>query len=123
MTSKKEIMRQLLKGVSWNEVASALGCNDTTVEFEITPNRPDCLSVVGLAREAAVTFDVPFKFHKPVVKGSGDDIHNYLSVRVDNPALCPRYRARGVKKGRIKPSPRWLRERLRLSREARLFSR
>ena len=97
------------------DICTAIGLDDTTVEFEITPNRPDCLSVVGLAREASVTFDVPFNFHKPVVKGSGDDIHNYLSVRVDNPTLCPRYMARVVKNVRIKPSPRWLRERLRAS--------
>ena len=85
------------------------------MEFEITPNRPDCLSVTGLAREAAVTYNVPLKLHQPEVTGCGDDIHNYLSVRVENPELCPRYMARVVKNVRIGPSPRWLRERLRAS--------
>ena len=74
------------------DIASALGCNDTTVEFEITPNRPDCLSVIGLAREAAATFHKPLNLHQPEVKGCGGDIHDYLSVEVQNrralPALC-----------------------------------
>ena len=74
------------------DIASALGCDDTTVEFEITPNRPDCLSVIGLAREAAATFHKPLNLHQPEVKGCGGDIHDYLSVEVQNtgalPALC-----------------------------------
>ena len=97
------------------DICKAIGLDDVSVEFEITPNRPDCLSVTGLAREAAVTYNVPLKLHQPEVKGCGDDIHNYLSVRVENPELCPRYMARVVKNVRIGPSPRWLRERLRAS--------
>ena len=97
------------------DICKAIGLDDVSVEFEITPNRPDCLSVTGLAREAAVTYNVPLKLHQPEVKGCGDDIHNYLSVRVENPELCPRYMARVVKNARIGPSPRWLRERLRAS--------
>ena len=97
------------------DIASAIGCNDTCVEFEITPNRPDCLSVLGLAREAAVTFDKELKMHTPQVKGCGGDIHDYLSVEVRNPQLCPRYTAKVVKNVKIGPSPRWMRERLRAS--------
>ncbi len=97
------------------DIASAIGCDDTCVEFEITPNRPDCLSVIGLAREVAVTFDKPLNLHTPVVKGCGNDIHNYLSVEVQNKELCPRYVARVVKNVKVGTSPRWMRERLRAS--------
>ncbi len=91
------------------DIASAIGCNDTCVEFEITPNRPDCLSVLGLAREAAVTFGKELKMHTPQVKGCGGDVHDYLSVEVRNPQLCPRYTAKVVKNVKIGPSPRWMR--------------
>ena len=97
------------------DIQSAIGLNDTCVEFEITSNRPDCLSVTGLAREAAVTFDKPLNIKAPVVKGAAGDIHSYLSVEVTAPALCPRYTARMVKNIKIEPSPRWMRERLRAS--------
>lgn len=97
------------------DIASAIGCDDTCVEFEITPNRPDCLSVIGLAREVAVAFHKSLNLHTPVVKGCGDDIHNYLSVEVQNKELCPRYVARVVKNVKVGTSPRWMRERLRAS--------
>ena len=96
-------------------MARILGFDDSIVEFEITPNRPDCLSVIGLAREAAVTFDKPLKLHTPVVPGSGEDIHDHVSIRIDDPALCPRYTARMVRNVKIAPSPAWMRERLRNS--------
>ncbi len=95
------------------DIQSAIGLNDTTVEFEITSNRPDCFSILGLARETAATFGLPMKTPAPVVKGCGGDIHDYLRVEVKNGALCPRYMARVVKNVRIAPSPRWMRERLR----------
>ena len=57
-----------------DDIAAVIGMDDHVVEFEITPNRPDCLSVIGLAREAAVTFDKPLKLHTPEVPGSGEDI-------------------------------------------------
>lgn len=98
-----------------DDIRDALGLNDTSVEFEITSNRPDCLSVIGLARETAATFHTPLKLHEPVVKGCGGDIHELLSVRVENPALCLRYAAKVVKNVKIGPSPRWMRERLRAS--------
>ena len=97
------------------DIASAIGCNDTCVEFEITPNRPDCLSVIGLAREAAVTFDKPLNLPAPQVKGCGGDVNEYLSVEVQNTELCPRYTAKVVKNVKIGTSPRWMRERLRAS--------
>ncbi|MCI5801405.1 MAG: phenylalanine--tRNA ligase subunit beta, partial [Oscillospiraceae bacterium] len=97
------------------DIRSAIGLDDTCVEFEITSNRPDCLSVIGLAREAAVTFGKPLKLHAPVVAKETDDIGNYLSVEVQNPVLCQRYMARMVKNIKIEPSPRWMRERLRAS--------
>ncbi|WP_368234874.1 phenylalanine--tRNA ligase subunit beta [Anaerotruncus rubiinfantis] len=95
------------------DIQSAIGLNDTCVEFEITSNRPDCMSVAGLAREAAITFDKPLNLPAPVVKHTTDDISRYLSVKVEAPDLCPRYVARMVKNIKIEPSPRWLRERLR----------
>ena len=97
------------------DIQSAIGLNDTKVEFEITSNRPDCLSVIGLARETAATFDKPLKLHTPVVKGGAGDINEHLSVEVQNPELCPRYVARMAKNIKIGPSPRWMRERLRAS--------
>ena len=87
------------------DIASAIGCNDTCVEFEITPNRPDCLSVIGLAREVAVTFDKPINLHTPVVKGCGGNINDYLSVEVQNKELCQRYVARVVKNVKIGTIP------------------
>lgn len=97
------------------DIHTAIGFNDTSVEFEITSNRPDCLSVTGLAREAAATFGEPFVLPKPQVKGAGGNIGDYLKVRVENPELCRRYMAKVVKNVKIEPSPRWMRERLRAS--------
>ena len=99
------------------DIRDALRIRDTVVEFEITSNRPDCLSVIGLARESAVSFDREFKLPAPVVTYTkdGDDISNYLSVEVTDSKLCPRYTARVVKNVKIAPSPLWLRMRLRAS--------
>ena len=96
-----------------DNIVDVLNLDDTIVEFEITPNRQDCLSVIGLAREAAVTFDKPLKLHKPVVKECGGNINDYLNVEVKAPELCTRYMARIVKDIKIEPSPLWMRERLR----------
>lgn len=101
--------------VPGDDVHAACGIDDISVEFEITSNRPDCLSVIGLAREAAATYDVPLRLKKPVVQGSGGDIGDYLSVTVENQQLCLRYMAKVVKNVKIAPSPRWMRERLRAS--------
>ncbi|MCR5636053.1 MAG: phenylalanine--tRNA ligase subunit beta [Clostridiales bacterium] len=96
-----------------DDIREALGLNDLTVEFEITSNRPDCFSVIGLAREAAATFDKSLKLHTPVVKGGFGDCTNMLDVKIENPELCKIYAARIVKNVRVKSSPRWMRERLR----------
>lgn len=97
------------------DIKEVLGFNDTTVEFEITSNRPDCFSVLGLAREAHATFGSPLDIKEPQYKGNDEDINNYLSVTVHNKELCPRYIGGIVKNVKIEPSPRWLRERLRAS--------
>ncbi len=97
------------------DVRKAIGLDDTVVEFEITSNRPDCLSVTGLARETAATFNVPLHIEPPVIQAQSGDINEILSVEVKNPTLCPRYVARAVKNVKIGPSPRWMRERLRAS--------
>ncbi len=97
------------------DIKEALLLDDTVVEFEITSNRPDCLSVIGLARETAISFDKPFNVPAPDVKelGDGDKIDNYLSVAINDPDLCFRYAAKVVKNVKIAPSPLWLRMRLR----------
>ncbi len=98
-----------------DDIRDVLLLRDTTVEFEITSNRPDCLSVIGLAREAAVSFDKPLTLHMPTVKGTGDGdkVENYLKVTVSAPELCYRYAARVVRNVKIAPSPLWMRMRLR----------
>ncbi len=97
------------------DIHYAIGLNDVITEFEITSNRSDCLSVIGLAREAAATFDKELKIEEPVVKGSGGDVNEYLSVEINEAEKCYRYCGAVVKNVRIKPSPRWIRERLRAS--------
>ncbi len=98
-----------------DDVCEVLKLRDTAVEFEITPNRPDCLSVIGLARETAASFDTAAKYHTPVAPVGSGDISEYLSVEDTEGALCPRYSARVVKNVKIAPSPLWLRMRLRAS--------
>ena len=99
------------------DICDVLMLRDTSVEFEITSNRPDCLSVIGLARETAVSFDRELTVKEPVVKGcsDGDSVNKYLSVSISAPDLCYRYAARVVKNVKIAPSPLWLRMRLRAS--------
>ncbi len=99
-----------------DNITTAIGLDDHVVEFEITPNRPDCLSVMGLAREAAATFQKPLTLHEPQVKGGGNgNLTELLDVETPAPDLCPRYTARMVRNVKIGPSPLWLRERLRAS--------
>lgn len=95
------------------DIREAIGLNDTVTEFEITSNRPDCLSVIGLAREAAATFKKPLKTHIPYVSPSDGDVNELLSVDIQNPDKCYRYCGAVVKNVRVKASPRWMRERLR----------
>lgn len=94
------------------DVRKVIGLDDYVADFEITSNRPDCLSIIGLARETAATFDRPLKVKAPEVKGCGGDIAEYLSVEIQEPTLCPRYTAKIVKNIKIEPSPAWMRERL-----------
>lgn len=97
------------------DITKAVGIDDTCVEFEITNNRPDCLSVLGLAREAHATFQLPFNYNPPKFKGIDCDINKELSVTIENNKLCSRYMAAKVKNIKIAPSPRWMAERLRAS--------
>lgn len=96
-------------------MAHILGFDDSIVEFEITPNRPDCLSVIGLAREASATFKRPLKLYTPEPHGCGGSIADLVDIDIEDGDLCPRYTARMVKNVKIAPSPRWMRERLRNS--------
>ncbi len=94
------------------DAVEALGLNDVVFEYEITSNRVDCFSVVGIAREAAATFGK--EFHPPVVTetGNSEDVNDYIKVTVEDQELCPRYCARVVKNIKIGPSPKWMQRRL-----------
>ena len=98
-----------------DDVTKVLGLDDVTVEFEITSNRPDCLSMIGLARETAASFGTGLTIPTPSVKetDNGKTINDYVSVEVLDSKLCPRYTARVVENVKIEPSPAWLRSRLR----------
>ena len=97
-----------------DDINLVIGNDDTIVDFEITNNRPDCYSIIGLARESAAAFGKEMKHHEPVVHGSeAGDIYDYLDVEVPAEALCNRYTARMVANVKIGPSPKWLRQRLR----------
>ena len=96
------------------DINLVIGNDDTIVDFEITNNRPDCYSIIGLAREAAAAFGKPMRHHEPVVKGSNaGNIFDYLDVEVPATELCNRYSSRMVANVKIGPSPKWLRQRLR----------
>lgn len=95
-----------------NDVKDLFGLNENVVEFEITSNRPDCFSIIGLARETAATFKKPFSVPTPKVKEVGGDINDMLSVEILDKDKCKRYCARAVKNVKIGPSPKWMRERL-----------
>ena len=90
----------------------ALGLDDVVFEYEITSNRVDCYSVVGIAREAAATFRKPFCPPVVTATGNNEDVHDYVKVTVQDPELCPRYTARVVTNIKIAPSPVWLQRRL-----------
>ena len=97
-----------------DDINKVIGNYDTVVDFEITNNRPDCYSIIGLARESAAAFGRPMKHHEPVVKGSdAGSIFDHLDVEVPAEDLCNRYTARMVANVKIGPSPKWLRQRLR----------
>ena len=97
-----------------DDINIVIGNDDTVVEFEITNNRPDCYSIIGLARESAAAFGMEMKHHEPVVKGSNaGSIYDHLDVEVPATELCNRYSSRMVANVKIGPSPKWLRHRLR----------
>ena len=96
-----------------DDIRPVLGLDDTVYDVEITANRPDGHSVIGVAREVSAAYGKPFKGHKPQVKGGGGPVEELVGVRVESPDLCPRYTARAVKNVKIGPSPKWLRERIR----------
>ena len=98
-----------------DDAIKALGMDDAVVEYEITSNRVDCYSIIGIAREAAAVFDKPFVVKTPRETGNSEDINSYLKVRVEDERLCPRYCARMVKNIRFAPSPEWMQKRLRNS--------
>ncbi len=95
------------------DIREAIGLNDTVTEFEITSNRPDCMSIIGLAREAAATFNVPLELHTPEVKPGHGNVGDLLKVDIEASDKCYRYAGAVVENVRVAPSPRWMRERLR----------
>ncbi len=95
-----------------DDAIEALGLHDTVFEYEITSNRVDCYSVIGIAREAAATFRKPLVLPEVTVKGNGEKAEDYISVEVQDKELCPRYCARVCKNIKIGPSPRWMQRRL-----------
>ena len=98
-----------------DSAVKALGMDDVVVEYEITSNRVDCYSVIGIAREAAATFGESFQLPEVKETGNSEDINDYLKVQVEDTKLCPRYCARMVKNIRFAPSPEWMQKRLRNS--------
>ena len=97
-----------------DDINKVIGNDDTVVDFEITNNRADCYSIMGLAREAAAAFGKPMRHHEPVVKGSdAGSMYDKLDVEVEAENLCNRYTARMVANVKIGPSPKWMRQRLR----------
>ena len=98
--------------VPGEDAVALLGLRDTVFEYEITSNRVDCYSVLGIAREAAATFGKEFKAPVITKTGNSEDINDYLKVTVENTDLCKRYCARMVKNIHLAPSPKWLQHRL-----------
>lgn len=94
------------------DIKEVFGLNDIVVEYEITSNRSDCFSVIGIAREAAATFKLPFKYPEIKVKEIEGNASDFISIEIDNPDLCPRYAARIIKNVKIQPSPKWMKQRL-----------
>ncbi|HSQ33899.1 MAG TPA: phenylalanine--tRNA ligase beta subunit-related protein, partial [Peptostreptococcaceae bacterium] len=92
------------------DIKEILGINDSLIEFEITSNRPDCKSIIGIAREAAVTLDKDMKY--PIINVKESDENISFNIKIENTDLCPRYSARIVKDIKISPSPYWMQRRL-----------
>ncbi len=101
--------------VPGDDIRDVLLLRDTIVDFELTFNRPDCLAFLGIARETAATFSTALKYQEPrsAAKNNGENVSDYITVKVENQQLCPRYTARVIKNVKIAPSPLWMRSRLR----------
>ena len=95
-----------------SDAVEALGLHDTVFEYEVTSNRVDCYSVIGIAREAAATFRKPFYAPQVTVTGNGGNVEDYIAVEVEDRELCPRYCARVCTNIQIGPSPKWMQRRL-----------
>jgi phenylalanyl-tRNA synthetase beta chain len=87
------------------DIKDILGINDTVIEFEITSNRPDCLNVLGIAREASATFKTELRKPQIRLREEGDSAASYASVQIEDPQLCPRYAARIIKDVKIQHRP------------------
>lgn len=94
------------------DIKEVLGLNDAVIEFEITNNRPDCLSMIGIAREAAATLGEKLRYPQINVSENNESIADYVKIEIQNSELCPRYTARVVKNVKIQPSPGWMQDRL-----------
>lgn len=94
------------------DIKEFLQLDDTIFEFEITSNRPDCLSIVGLAREVSATYGIDYKLNAPKISNQQGNVKDMLSVEVENKDLCKRYMAKVVTNVKVEPSPKWLRDRL-----------
>lgn len=94
------------------DITKTLGLDESVAEFEITSNRPDCMSIIGLARESAATFGRDFKVPEIKPTGNDEDVNDYAKVEIADPALCSRFVARAVKNVKIGPSPKWMQNRL-----------
>lgn len=94
------------------DITKVLGLDENVAEFEITSNRPDCMSIIGLARETAATFNRPFNVNVPQVKENSENAADMASVEIRNTDLCSRYIGRIVKNVKIAPSPEWMQKRL-----------
>ncbi|HHY90121.1 MAG TPA: phenylalanine--tRNA ligase subunit beta [Clostridiales bacterium] len=95
-----------------SDIREALGWDDFVIEFEITPNRPDCLSMIGMAREAAAVFGKKVQYPEPKIESEHGNIHQYASVEVKNTKDCKRYVARVITDVKVEPSPQWMQTRL-----------
>ncbi|MBR2736828.1 MAG: phenylalanine--tRNA ligase subunit beta, partial [Firmicutes bacterium] len=98
--------------VPGTDIREALGLEDSVIDFEITPNRPDCLSMIGMAREAAAVFGKSLKYPETSAENEDGDVNDYISVEIRKPDLCPRYTARVIKDVKVGPSPWWMQKRL-----------
>ncbi len=95
-----------------DDIDTALKFSESVIEYEITPNRPDCLSMIGMARESAAVYEKEVKYPKLEVKNTVDDINDYINIQINNEELCTRFVARAIKDVTIGPSPWWMQKRL-----------